>query len=217
MAETSVTPAEPARPADGDGRTNRSARTRLAVVDALLSLNEKGNLRPTAREIADEAGVSLRSIYVHFDDVESLLVAAAIRHTEHLQSLALSLLHDGPLEARIDRLLAHRRRIYEAGPGIRRAALLQEPFSPALQRAMDAGRAANRAEIDQVFATEIQSLPEPDGIRLRQALSLVTGPTTWDVMRRHDGLSADEAEEQLRRLVRAVLDAWTGAGEPPDT
>ena len=69
MAETTVTSTEPA---GGDGRASRAARTRIAVVDALLALNEKGNLRPTAREIAAEAGVSLRSIYVHFDDVESL-------------------------------------------------------------------------------------------------------------------------------------------------
>jgi AcrR family transcriptional regulator len=65
-----------------DGRATRAERTRIAVVDALLSLNEQGNLRPTAREIAAEAGVSLRSIYVHFDDVEALFIAAAIRHAE---------------------------------------------------------------------------------------------------------------------------------------
>jgi AcrR family transcriptional regulator len=207
MAETSVTSAESS---EGDGRTNRAVRTRIAVVDALLALNEKDNLRPTAREIAEEAGVSLRSIYVHFDDVESLLVAAAIRHAEHLQSLGLPLLSDGPLDDRVDRLLAHRRRIFEAAPGVRRAALLQEPFSPALQRALDAGRAAGRAEIDRVFASE-SAAAGSGGERLRQALSLVTGSNTWDVMRRYQGLSADEAEAQLRTMVFALLAGWSQA------
>ena len=207
MAETSVTSAESS---EGDGRTNRAVRTRIAVVDALLALNEKDNLRPTAREIAEEAGVSLRSIYVHFDDVEALLLAAAIRHAEHLQSLGLPLLSDGPLDDRVDRLLAHRRRIFEAAPGVRRAALLQEPFSPALQRALDAGRAAGRAEIDRVFASE-SAAAGSGGERLRQALSLVTGSNTWDVMRRYQGLSADEAEAQLRTMVFALLAGWSQA------
>ena len=67
-----------------DGRLTRAARTRTAVVDALLTLNERGQLRPTARDIAAEAGVSLRSVYVHFDDLEALFVESSRRHTELL-------------------------------------------------------------------------------------------------------------------------------------
>ena len=54
-----------------------AARTRTAVVDALLTLNARGHLRPTARDIAAEAGVSLRSVYVHFDDLEALFVESS--------------------------------------------------------------------------------------------------------------------------------------------
>jgi AcrR family transcriptional regulator len=209
MTETSVTSNESADP--GDGRASRAARTRTAVVDALLALNEKGNLRPTAREIAAEAGVSLRSIYVHFDDVESLFIAAAIRHGEHLMALSRPLLTDGPLEPRVDSLLAHRRTIYEAGAGVRRAALLQEPFSPALTRALEVGRASGRAEIERVFAAEITTLGTGEGERLRRALHAVTSAATWDALRRHEGASADEAEAQLRAMVLAVLRGWDPA------
>jgi TetR/AcrR family transcriptional regulator of autoinduction and epiphytic fitness len=209
MAETTVTPTEPA---GGDGRASRAARTRIAVVDALLALNEKGNLRPTAREIAAEAGVSLRSIYVHFDDVESLLVAAAVRHGEYLISLARSVPTDGPLDRRVAALVANRRTLYEASSGVRRAALVQEPFSPALQRALEAGRKAGRAEIDNVFAAEITAAGACGG-RLRQALTLAIGSTSWDVMRRYQKLTADEAEQQLRTMVLALIEGWGGASE----
>jgi TetR/AcrR family transcriptional regulator, regulator of autoinduction and epiphytic fitness len=212
MAETSVTSDESVTVADG--RATRAERTRMAVVDALLSLNEQGNLRPTAREIAAEAGVSLRSIYVHFDDVEALFIAAAIRHGERLQSLSRPLVTEGPLEARTDALLAHRRTIYEAGAGVRRAALLQEPFSPALRRALEVGRASGRAEVDRVFAPEISAAGE-HGHGLRQALALVTGATTWDVLRRYQGMSAAEAEGQMRTMVFALLEDWTAASTRP--
>ncbi|MGH9192217.1 MAG: TetR/AcrR family transcriptional regulator [Acidimicrobiales bacterium] len=209
MAETTVTPTESA---GGDGRASRAARTRNAVVDALLALNEKGNLRPTAREIAAEAGVSLRSIYVHFDDVESLLVAAAVRHGEYLISLARPVPTEGSIDRRVAALVANRRTLYEAGSGVRRAALVQEPFSPALQRALEAGRKAARAEIDNVFAAEFAAAGAHAG-RLRQALALAIGSTSWDVMRRYQRMSADEAEEQLRTMVLALLEGWGGASE----
>jgi AcrR family transcriptional regulator len=193
-------------------------------VDALLALNEKGNLRPTAREIAAEAGVSLRSIYVHFDDVESLLVAAAVRHGEYLMSLARRVPTEGPIGHRVAALVANRRTLYEAGSGVRRAALVQEPFSPALQRALEAGRKAGRAEIDNVFAAEIAAAGDSGG-RLRQALALTLGSTSWDVMRRYQKLTADEAEEQLRTMALALLGGWedaveagsSGPSEPPKT
>jgi TetR/AcrR family transcriptional regulator, regulator of autoinduction and epiphytic fitness len=209
MAETTFTSAEAA---GGDGRAGRAARTRIAVVDALLALNEKGNLRPTAREIAAEAGVSLRSIYVHFDDVESLLVAAAVRHGEYLISLARPVPTEGPIAHRVAALVANRRTLYEAGSGVRRAALLQEPFSPALQRALEGGRKVGRAEIDNVFAAEIAAAGT-HGDRLRQALALTLGSTSWDVMRRYQKLTADEAEEQLRTMALALLEGWGGASE----
>jgi AcrR family transcriptional regulator len=193
-------------------------------VDALLALNEKGNLRPTAREIAAEAGVSLRSIYVHFDDVESLLVAAAVRHGEYLMSLARRVPTEGPIGHRVAALVANRRTLYEAGSGVRRAALVQEPFSPALQRALEAGRKAGRAEIDNVFAAEIGAAGDSGG-RLRQALALTFGSTSWDVMRRYQKLTADEAEDQLRAMALALLGGWedaveagsSGPSEPPET
>jgi hypothetical protein len=109
-------------------------------------------------------------------------------------------------------LVANRRTLYEAGSGVRRAALVQEPFSPALQRALEAGRKAARAEIDNVFAAEIAAAGT-DGARLRQAMALTLGSTSWDVMRRYQGLTADEAEEQLRTMVLALLDGWGGAWE----
>src|ERR1044072_5768679 len=80
LAPASLPPSAPE--AATDGRSARAARTRDAVVEALLSLLDEGNLRPTARQVAERAGVSLRSVYVHFDDLEDLFTAAAHRFFE---------------------------------------------------------------------------------------------------------------------------------------
>ena len=87
-----------------DGRSARSQRTRNAVVDALLDLNREGNLRPTAREIAERANVSLRSVYVHFDDLEDLFLAAAKRHAELVSGMLIEVPATGPLRSRAETL-----------------------------------------------------------------------------------------------------------------
>ena len=60
-----------------DGRTARAARNRQAVLDAVLALTEEGDLQPTARAVAERAGVATRSVFHHFTDLESMYADAA--------------------------------------------------------------------------------------------------------------------------------------------
>lgn len=200
-----------------DGRASRAHRTRDAVVDALLELIDGGNLRPTAKEVAEAAGVSLRSVYVHFDDVEALFLTASARHHERIQALPglqRPLDRSAPLAARVDQIVTRRRDVHERGAQVRRAALVQEPFSPALRRALDYGRAAARAETEAVFAPELAAVTESERPRLRAALDTTLGGAMWDQLRAHQGFSADEAAALVRDMLTTVLAGWgatTGA------
>jgi TetR/AcrR family transcriptional regulator, regulator of autoinduction and epiphytic fitness len=201
---------------------SRSERTRAAVVDALLALINQGKLRPTGREIAEEAGVSLRSVYVHFDDVEQLFCEAAVRHHERMEALYTPWHVDGSLDERVAALVERRRAIFEQGSQVRRAAVLQEPFSPVLGRVLDIGRHALRAEIDGVFAAELGMVPDGERPRLRAALEIATSPGTWDELRAHQDLSPDEAATLVSDMVRATLAGWSRkrqhkSGDPPPT
>lgn len=197
MSETVVT----------DGRVNRSARTRTAVVDALLALINGGNLRPTAREVADKAGVSLRSVYVHFDDVESLFVAASARYFEGLQRQHVPCDPTASLDERIAAVVESRLRIHSAGHQVRRAAMLQEPFSPALARARDYGRRSARAEIDTVFAAEIEARAPAQRTRLRAALDVALSANTWETLTSSPDVPPEDVAALTEGLVRAALAA----------
>ena len=217
VGETSVTAAsasaaEPSDPpAQQDGRLTRAARTRAAVVDALLTLNERGNVRPTARDIAAEAGVSLRSLYVHFDDLEALFVAAAQRHAERLGQALPPMVTGGSLDERLDAFMARRVRIHEFGAGVRRAALLQEPFSPVLQQALGNGRQALRAEVELSFNPEIAAADAARPDRLLTALDIASSPAAWESLRTHQDLPVDEATAQVRDMILALIHAWVPA------
>jgi AcrR family transcriptional regulator len=198
----------PPGPGTGTGRRSaRATRTREAVVDALLTLIDEGNLRPTAREIAARAGVSLRSVYVHFDDVEDLFGAAAQRHFENLEPIIRQQLcdDDAPFHERVEAFVERRALIYESNANIGRAAALQEPFSPAMRRILDGARRFSRAQIDAVFSPELSSRDSPRGEWQRSGLEVVVGTEAWDVLRRRQRLSVDEAKDVMRGLVRAII------------
>ena len=59
-----------------DGRRQRSERSQVAIIKAALTLMDEGILVPTAQQVADRAGVGIRSFFRHFPDMDSLFLAA---------------------------------------------------------------------------------------------------------------------------------------------
>jgi AcrR family transcriptional regulator len=55
-----------------DGRLKRSERSRKEIIDAMIVMMNKGMYVPTAQKIADEAGVSIRTLFRHFPEMDLL-------------------------------------------------------------------------------------------------------------------------------------------------
>ena len=83
-----------------DGRTARAIRTREAIVDACIELVDAGELRPTAPRIAERASVSVRSVFQHFDDLETLYTAVGARVVERVALLTRPIDPATPLHER---------------------------------------------------------------------------------------------------------------------
>ncbi len=60
------------KPISVDGRLQRSERSREAIVQALYELVGEGSLLPTAEQVAERAGVGIRTVFRHFSDMEKL-------------------------------------------------------------------------------------------------------------------------------------------------
>ena len=56
-----------------DGRHQRSQRSREKILKAYWELMLKGDMSPSAAAIAEHAGVGLRSVFRHFEDLDALL------------------------------------------------------------------------------------------------------------------------------------------------
>ncbi|HLK10262.1 MAG TPA: TetR family transcriptional regulator [Candidatus Binatia bacterium] len=189
-----------------DGRRARSARARDAIVDALLDLMQEGDVRPTASRIAERAGVSLRTVFQHFRDLEGLLAAAADRQTTRLLALAREVPAAGPLAARLDAFVRGRTRLLDALAPVRRGAVLAEPFSREIARRLRGARARGRAEIARVFAPELAACPPAERRERLAALAALGEWPLWESLRRHEGLSAAQARRVVARLLRALLE-----------
>src|SRR4051794_19759303 len=112
-----------------DGRRQRSDRSRTAVVDALLTLYEDGNPQPGAAEIARRAGVSERSVFRHFEDLDSLAETAIEREIDRVGNLFEGPDATGPLDERVKALVDRRLDLYAATGAVARAAALLQTRS----------------------------------------------------------------------------------------
>jgi AcrR family transcriptional regulator len=188
-----------------DGRTARALRTREAIVDASIALVDEGDLRPTAPRIAERAGVSVRSVFQHFDDLEGLYAAVADRLIERLGHLNLTA---DPLEALPTRLpdVVHQRSILlEAITPIRRAAAVHAPFSHEVRARLQSGHDLLRNQIERLFATELDARSAAERMILLDALDTVLSWPSWDNLRALNGRSVDEARAVVQAMVAALL------------
>lgn len=198
-----------ARPAAGplreDGRAARSRRTRTAVIDALLALQEEGHLQPTALQVAGRAGVALRTVFGHFSDMETLWVEAGRRELEVLVELADVIPPDAPLAERLQRFAASRARVLDKLLPVLRATRLREPSSPALTANRAVFVRAGDDEVEQVFASELALCDAAARRWLLDAVYVAAGAPTWELLRLDRGMSPGDARRCVERLLTVVL------------
>ena len=201
-SKTAPPPRDDAGP--GDGRRARGARARTAVVEALLSLIQEGDLRPTAPRIADRAGVSRRLLFHHFADLDDLYRALSEVQGQRVLALFEPIDQALPVEDRLARFVAQRVRLLEYITPFRRAARLQEPDAPALAEGLARMRGFMRVQVQTVFAAELAALPAERDVALA-AVGAAAGFSLWENLRLHQSLSRADATAALTYLLRAAL------------
>lgn len=194
-----------------DGRAARAARTRDAIVDATVALVEEGDVRPTAPRIAERAGVSVRSVFQHFDDLSTLYTAVVQRVGERLAALVVPIDADQSLDDRLAAFARQRSALLEAVTPFRRAAAVHGPFAPEIRHATAKAAVFLRHELEAVFAPEIARVAEAERRVLVDALTAASSWPVWDSLRSESGNSRDQAQAVLVRTVRSLL---ASAGTP---
>jgi TetR/AcrR family transcriptional regulator, regulator of autoinduction and epiphytic fitness len=179
-----------------DGRAARSERTRRAIVDAMRALHHDGDLRPTAPRIAERAGVSVRTVWQHFEDLETLLVEAGRRDLEIARSFVEPIDPSLPTTDRVAALVEQRTRMFEEMAPPWRAARVHAPFSAQLQTNRDTLMDLAREQVRELFAPELAAAEDPQA--LLDALHIASSWAAWESLRVDAKLDVNRAKKALR-------------------
>lgn len=189
-----------------DGRRARGLRTRDAIVSALLDLIASGDIAPTAQRIADRAGVSVRSVYQHFADVEGLYADAAARMFEWVRTTSKDVDQGLPVERRVDEFVDERATMLESLMSFSRAVRVMEPSSQVVHDHRIAMDRWEKDRVARVFASELRSVAGSQRSALHAAIDTLSSAEAWEHLR-NTGQSAKGARQVMRNGILALLAA----------
>lgn len=196
---------------NADGRTARSRRTHLRLVQAVIELVEEGDRRPTAQSVADRAGVALRTVYHHFGDADELRVTA-LRLECRRRAGSIPAVEPGmPLEDRITLVVRQLAKLYESITPICRAE--QATGEPAPDTVGPARRIL-REHLARAFAPEIARAGFASEVLL-DALDTALSWDSWDCLRSDLRRSAANARRTFELVLRNLFGAPAPAAAQP--
>jgi TetR/AcrR family transcriptional regulator of autoinduction and epiphytic fitness len=182
-----------------DGRHARTARTRAAIVDAVLALVTAGDPAPTAAAIARRAKVSVRSIAAHFPSRAALFAAASSSYHARPATPEPASPGAGAVTDRLATLLAARAVELEQSRPVRASAARFAAQFEVVAAAVAESAERRRGVVARVFAAE--TARDHD---LLDLLDLVLGGRVWDALRER-GIAPARARVLVERLAAAVL------------
>lgn len=186
-----------------DGRNRRAAETRRKIIAAAKAIIAETCVVPTVVAAAKRADVSVRSVFQHFGDIESLFVTVvdSVRHDLQVRPRPSS---DLPLAIRIKGVVQNRAELFEKITPLRLAAA---PFLtlPALEQRGTAFRQALQAATHKVFERELAVLDAEEQQTLVDGICSALSLEAWIFLRRQDGLSFERAASVWRMTLTALL------------
>lgn len=183
-----------------DGRRLRSEVSRERIVQAMLALIGAGIVTPGAEAVAAKAGVGLRTVFRHFENMETLYQRIDTHITGEVRPLAEAPFKAREWKGKVLEMLARRARIFERIMPFKIAADVHRYQSPFLAAQMGWFVREQRAALLAILPSDRQADTD-----LVESLDLLLSFDTWRRLRKDQKLSIARAQQTLDQLIRAVL------------
>jgi len=179
------------------------------VVNAVLEIAKESPPKiislPSAAEVAARAGVSERTVFRHFADLNALFVAAASK-IRPVQDAYLGPRPDDPkLADRIAEIVRLRSKLYEEIAPVRRVAIHLSHTHPLIIEQLGQSYVAARAQIADVFAPELSRVDARRRQLLIDTLDLAASWASWDSLRTVQDCSVPRSRQVLTELLTDLL------------
>ena len=183
-----------------DGRRQRSERSQVSIIEAALALINEEKQVPTAQQIADRAGVSIRSFFRHFADMDALFLSADEMLGASYATLFAVSDRSGTLSVRISRAV----NLYgNAFDQLSELILCTQALAwrfPALQERYAYHQKKLRDELE-LWLPEVATSPKSR----REAVHAVASFEMWHRLREHQRLPQKSSHEIILGLVTDLL------------
>ena len=183
----------PPRPERIDGRRLRSMRTRQLVIEAYLALLRENPRIPTAAQVAERAGYSVRSVFERFPDLHTLRIAATDYAFSRANEQSAKTGFDGDRQTRLKLHVEMRARICTEWLPLWRALNANKGESQELATRIDVIRLAVTTRIELMYRPELSTLRELERRQAVLAIDTLIDFESWARMREFFGLSFEEA------------------------
>jgi len=183
-----------------DGRRQRSQASRAKIIAALMELIEAGDTSPSAARVAKRAGVGLRSVFRHFDDMDSLYSEIDnILNEQWAPVLSKPFKSDDWPEQLIE-LVERRAKLNEATYPYRvmtsmarfRSELLMSNYKRLLKY--------EKGVLNAILPKSVQK-DRPRG----RAILLATSFDSWRLFRQDEGMSNKQVIATMSQMVRDII------------
>ena len=180
----------------------RRTRNRIAVITALLDMIREGDLHPGAAEIADRAGVSHRSIFRYFDDLDDLVrttIDQAFQDAGPLSTIPDA--GSGTLDQRVAALVDARLALFAFVDGPMQLARMRSYSIPSIDVEIAMVAEQFRVQIAEHFAAELTERPHPEREFVVDAILVLTSYDSYAI---HTRLLASSTERTRAAWIAAV-------------
>lgn len=191
------------RPYEQGARAEAAAATADQILQATTELvMEKWLDEVTLEQVAERAGVNVRTVIRRFGSRDELVMAAVERfRTRLLAGPVRALPPPGDVREAVKLLMIY----YERDAAFLLRGLVQEERFAFLHENFVGTRARHRAWIAAAFAPQLAARsPKARAAKLDQ-LAAVTWVLTWKFLRRDSGLDRADTERALFEMVTALL------------
>jgi len=183
-----------------DGRRKRGDQSRRQIVDAMIDLVRSGEMSPSAAQVAERAGVGLRTVFRHFDEMEILYREMAEVIRTRIMPEVVKPYSGSTWRERLGELIHRRITLYDEIMPLKVAGSVLRFRSPFLMEDYHEHLRMERKTLRQVLPADI--LDDGD---LFRGLEMLTSFQAWRRLRQDQGLGLAEASRVLRRMVDALL------------
>jgi AcrR family transcriptional regulator len=205
MTDTSVTDTS----VEVDGRRLRREQNREAVLDALVSLFREGVYQPSSNEVAERAGLSPRSLFRYFDDVDDLNHAAIERQLAAARPLlSVGVDPKAPTRTKIEHLVHARSLLYETIGPAARAVRVCAHRHVVVDTQLREARSYLRNQLRRLFEPEMAG----DRSQLLPALDALCSFETYELLRVDQQISRARTVSTLVATLNALLLGPSGGG-----